>query len=212
MRIAVLGGTGDFGGALCRRWGTDTDHEIRVGSRSLERARDAAATYSAAVDREMTGHENEEAAEGADLAVLAVPPDEAPVLASAVDSGPAVIVSPAVAMERSEAGFRYDPPPEAGSTAAAVAERVSTPVVAAFHALPAARLADPDAEFGIDVPIAGDDPAARERAVRAVESVDGLRPLEVGGLDCAPQIESLVPLLINVGAENGLHDLGVRFG
>ncbi len=210
MRIAVLGGTGEFGGGLCRRWGAETDHELRVGSRDAERARNVAATYSDAVGREISGHRNEIAADGADLAVLAVPPDVAPVLAAAVEPGPDAFVSPAVGMSRSAGDFSYTPP-EAGSVAAEVAQRVETPVVAALHPLPAARLADTDAELGIDVPIAG-DPAARERVAAAVESVDGLRALDVGGLDCASQIESLVPLLINVGAENGLHDLGIRFG
>jgi len=210
MRIAVLGGTGDFGGGLCRRWGAETDHELRVGSRSRERARNAAETYGDAVGREITGHTNENAAAGADLAVLAVPPDEAPVLAAAVEPGPDVLVSPAAAMERTEGGFRYAPP-DAGSVAAAVKARVETPVVAALHTLPANRLADLSNELGIDAPIAGDDPDARERVAAAVEGIDGVRPLEVGGLGSAAQLESLVPLLINAGVENGLHDLGVRF-
>ena len=47
MRIALLGGTGDIGAGLALRWGLDTDHELLVGSRDPERARERAADYEA---------------------------------------------------------------------------------------------------------------------------------------------------------------------
>jgi NADPH-dependent F420 reductase len=209
MRIAVLGGTGDFGGGLCLRWGADTDHEIRVGSRSAERARSAAESYSETVGREITGHENEAAAEGADIAVLAVAPSVAPEVGAAIESEVETLVCPAVEMHRVKGSFRVDAP-EAGSIAEAVAEEVETPVVGALHPLPAARLADLDEDLGVDVPVAGVEPA-RERVVEAIEGIEGLRALHVGGLSCTREIESLTPLIINVGIENGFHDLGVEF-
>ena len=45
MRIALLGGTGDIGAGLALRWGFDTDHEVLVGSRDPERARERADEY-----------------------------------------------------------------------------------------------------------------------------------------------------------------------
>jgi len=47
MRIALLGGTGDIGEGLALRWAHDTDHEVIIGSRDPERARDAAERYTA---------------------------------------------------------------------------------------------------------------------------------------------------------------------
>ncbi|MFB6195646.1 MAG: NAD(P)-binding domain-containing protein, partial [Haloplanus sp.] len=45
MDVALLGGTGDIGGALALRWARDTDHTVVVGSRDAERARECAADY-----------------------------------------------------------------------------------------------------------------------------------------------------------------------
>jgi reduced coenzyme F420:NADP oxidoreductase (EC 1.6.99.-) len=72
MRIALLGGTGDIGEGLALRWGRDSEHDIVIGSRDPEKARDAADDYEselAAYDKEtkITGFENEMAADRADV-------------------------------------------------------------------------------------------------------------------------------------------------
>jgi hypothetical protein len=85
-------------------------------------------------------------------------------------------------------------------------------VVGAFHNLAAGRLADLDAELGIDTLVVGDDPDATDMVSRLAEEIVGLRALNAGGIANAPEIEALTPLLINVAQENdGMHDLGVRF-
>ena len=221
MRIALLGGTGDIGEGLALRWGRDTDHEVLVGSRDPERARDAAARYEAeiagrGVERSVGGFANAMAADRADVVVLAVPPefvvDTVEAVADRLD-GDDVVVSPAVSMRRTPAGFRYDPP-AAGSTtkAAAAAVPEGVPVVGAFHSLAAGRLADLDAALGLDVPVVGDDPDAKATVRRLAEEIDGLRALDAGGLDAAAEAESVTPLLVTLAVNNkGLHDLGVRF-
>jgi NADPH-dependent F420 reductase len=86
------------------------------------------------------------------------------------------------------------------------------PVVGAFHNLAAGRLADLDADLGIDTLLVADDPDAKETVRLLADGIDGLRPLDAGGLANAPEIEALTPLLINVATNNeGMHDLGVRF-
>jgi NADPH-dependent F420 reductase len=79
MRIALLGGTGDIGEGLAVRWGRDTAHELLIGSRDPERAREAADAYQETVadhggDADIAGYDNTMAADRADVAVLAVPP------------------------------------------------------------------------------------------------------------------------------------------
>ena len=69
MRIAVVGGTGDFGLALARRL-VDAGDYVVIGSRDAERARAKAAEAGAAA-----GASNADAVGGVDLVVLAVKAD-----------------------------------------------------------------------------------------------------------------------------------------
>jgi NADPH-dependent F420 reductase len=221
MRIALLGGSGDIGEGLALRFGRDTSHDIVIGSREPEKAREAAESYEAelddrGVDAKLTGFENEMAADRADVVVLAVPPYHvADTVDSVADSlgEDDIIVSPATGMQRDEEGFHYHRP-EAGSVTALAAGAApdGVPVVGAFHNLAAGRLADLDAELGIDTLVIGEDEAAKATVSSLAEDIDGLRALDAGGIANAPEIESVTPLLINVGMHNdGLDDLGVRF-
>lgn len=221
MRIALLGGTGDVGEGLAVRWGRDTGHELLLGSRDPERAREAAESYRETVadhggDADIAGYANEMVTDRADVAVLAVPPyhvvDTIEAVADRLDEDD-VLVTPAAGMSRDEDGFSYNPP-GAGSVAALVRETTpdTVPVVGAFHNLAAGRLADLGTELGIDTLVFGDDDDAVDSITQLAEEIEGLRALHVGGLGAAPEVESLTPLLINVAQQNeGLHDLGVRF-
>ncbi|OYR81580.1 NADPH-dependent F420 reductase, partial [Halorubrum distributum] len=85
-------------------------------------------------------------------------------------------------------------------------------VVGAFHNLAAARLANLDADLGVDTLVIGDDADAKRTVADVAEGIEGLRALDAGGVANAPEIEGLTPLLINVASNNDdLHDLGVRF-
>lgn len=221
MRIALLGGTGDIGEGLALRWGHDTNHELLIGSRDPEKARDAAESYVetvAAADGEATvkGFTNEMAADRSDVVVLAVPPyhvaDTVESVADVLDADD-VVVTPAAGMKRDDDGFHYHPP-SAGSVTALVREAVpdEVPVVGAFHNLGAGRLTDLDAELGIDTLVLGEDEDAMNTVSRLAEEIEGLRALDAGGLSNAAEVESVTPLLINVAQNNeGMHDLGVRF-
>ncbi|RCU46779.1 NADPH-dependent F420 reductase [Haloplanus salinus] len=221
MRIALLGGTGDIGEGLALRWAYHTDHEVVIGSRDPEKARAKAEEYetelsSRGVDRKINGFENAMAADRARVIVLAVPAyhvtDTVEAVADALDDE-TVLVTPATGMKRDDDGFHYNRP-GAGSVTQLVANAApeTVPVVGAFHNLAAGRLADLDADLGIDTLLVGDDPDAKDLVSLLADDIDGLRPLDVGGLTNAAEVESLTPLLINVAMHNdGLHDLGVRF-
>lgn len=220
MRIALLGGTGDIGGALALRWAYDSHHEIVVGSRDPERARTKADEYetelqSRDVDRKITGFANEMAADRGDVVVLAVPPYHvADLVESIADTlEDSVLVSPAVGMTRDDDGLHYDPP-EAGSVTELVADVApdSVPVVGAYHNLSADRLANLDLEIDLDTVLVGDDADAKEQVARLTRDIEGLRPLDGGGLTNAHEVEGITPLLVNIGSLNdGLHDVGVKF-
>ena len=220
MRIALLGGTGDIGQGLALRWAYDTSHEILIGSRDPERAREKAEEYeteldSRAVECEIKGFANAMAADRADVVVAAVPAyhlvDTVESVADRLDD--AVLVSPAVGMKRDDDGLHYNRP-GAGSVTALAADAApdGVPVVGAFHNLAAGRLADLDATFDWDTLLVGDDDDAKGIVADLAEGIEGLRAVDAGGLANAAEVESVTPLLINVARENdGLHDLGVKF-
>jgi hypothetical protein len=220
MRIALLGGTGDIGQGLALRWAYDSNHEIVLGSRDPEKARTKAEEYETELDslgrdRKVTGFVNEMAADRADVVVLAVPAYHVSDTVEAVTESlnESILVTPAVGMSRDDDGFHYNPPPH-GSVAALAAEAApeDVPVVGAFHNLAAGRLADLEADIDWDTPVFGDDTDAKETVMQLAADIEGLRPLDAGGLANAAEVESLTPLLINLARENdGLHDLGVKF-
>ena len=220
MQIAFLGGTGDIGEGLALRIARDTDHDVLIGSRKAEKAQAAADEYEATlddrgVDAAVEGLENPEAAARADVAVAAVPAYHLSDTLDAVadELGDAVLVSPAVGMQRDEDGLHYNPPGIGSVTQLAAASAPDdVPVVGAFHNLAAGKLADLDAELDWDVPIVSDDDEAKALIVELTEEVETLRPLDAGGLANAAEVESVTPLLINLAANNDdLHDLGVKF-
>ncbi|MFW6153163.1 MAG: NADPH-dependent F420 reductase [Halobacteriota archaeon] len=220
MRIAILGGTGAIGEGLAVRIGRDTDHEVVIGSREPDRASNAATRYlgrlrARGYDPQLSGRSNERAVEDADLIVAAIPPysvaDAIEGIADAIPEG-SIVVSPAVGLKRDEAGVHYHRPSAGSVTAlAAQAAPAETPVVGAFHSLPAARLVDLDDSLELDTIVVGDDGAARRTVIELAGSIDGLTALDGGPLANAPEVEAQTALLINLGRYNEhLHDAGFR--
>ncbi len=221
MRIALLGGTGDIGEGLALRWAFHSDHEVIVGSRDPDRARAKADEYETELssrgrDVTVNGFVNEMAADRADVVVLSVPPahvtDTIASVADGLDAG-TILVSPAVAIERDDEGFHYDPPPAGSVTAeAAWAAPDGVPVVGAFHNLAADRLANLDVELAADTLLVGDDRDAKGTVRLLAEAIEGVRALDAGGVANAPEVESLTPLLINIARFNrGMYDVVVEF-
>ncbi len=220
MRIALCGGTGDLGAGLALRWTRDTNHEVVIGSRDPEKARDHAESYEAElrsrdIEGKINGFENAMAADRADVVVLCVPAYHLSDTIESIEGNldDTVLVSPAVGMQREE-GVMTANPPQTGSVTALAADAApdDVPVVGAFHGLAAGRLADLDAELGWDTLLVGDDAEAKTTVKTLTDGIDGLRALDAGPLAAAPEVESLTPLLINVASHNdGLHELGVRF-
>jgi len=221
MRIALLGGTGDIGQGLALRWAYDTSHEVLIGSRDPEKARNKAEEYeteldSRGVDAEIKGFENAMAADRADVAVVAVPPyhvsDTVEAVADRLDDDD-VLVTPAVGMKSDEEGLHYHRPGAGSVTAvAASAAPDGVPVVGAFHNLAADRLANLDADLDVDTLVVGDDGDAKETVTTLAEQIEGLRALDAGPIANAAEVESLTPLLINLARYNdGMHDVGITF-
>ena len=221
MRIALLGGTGDIGQGLALRFAHDTDHEVLIGSRDPEKARDAVESYTdeledRGVDASVKGFGNEMAADRADVVILSVPPyhvgDTVEAVEDVLDSE-TILVTPAVGMQGDEDGLHYHPP-GTGSVTELVAERApdEVPVVGAFHNLAADALSDLDNELDLDTLLVANDDDAKETVRNLANEIEGLRALDVGPLANAAEVESVTPLVINIAKYNeDLHDVGVKF-
>jgi NADPH-dependent F420 reductase len=195
MKVAIIG-AGNVGTALATSL-TRAGHEVVISARDPQHAASAAAATGAT-----PAPSNAVAVDGADVVIAAVPatalPDIAAELGGALDGTPIVDVTNRMA-------FGADGPSmdTSVSNAEELAARLpSTPVVKAFNTLFASKQADPTADGAqLDGYVAGDDPAAKATVLALVESI-GLRPVDVGPLARARQLESLAFLNIALNATN----------
>lgn len=197
MRVAILGGTGSFGGALAVRLRAAGDSVV-VGSRDAERARAAAAELG------VEGAANEDALAGVDIAVLAVKADGALETARelAVALGRTPLLSVASALRFSKAGVRPDP--DARSLAERIAEVVEAPVVAGLHSLGAQTLggSEPPDE---DALVCGDNADAKALALALAAGVVSGRALDAGPLASARALEGMTAVIVNVNRRYKAH-------
>jgi NADPH-dependent F420 reductase len=189
MKVAILGGTGDFGLALAKRLAAAGD-EVVVGSRDAARAQAAGAEVGAA------GAANEDAVRGVDIVVLAVKSDAAlptaEALADAIGDTPTLSV--ASELNFSKTGVR---PREGGRSLAEDTQALLRgPVVAGLHSLAAASLEKGPAAG--DALICGDDAAAKELALELAGKVVSGRALDAGPIESARALEGMVAVIVNL--------------
>jgi NADPH-dependent F420 reductase len=203
MRIAVVGGTGDFGLALARRL-VEAGDDVVVGSRDAARAGEKGAEVGA------EGAANEDAVRGADIVVLAVKAeaalDTARSLAAAIGATPTLSV--ASELRFSKSGVR---PRDGRSLAEETAALLAAPVLAGLHSLAAASLAAGPADG--DALVCGDDAAAKERALELAAKVVRGRALDAGPLESARALEGMTAVIVNLNrrykGHAGIHVTGL---
>jgi len=196
VRVAIVGGTGDFGLALARRL-VEAGDEVVIGSRDAARAGEKAAEAGAA-----GGAANEDAVCGVDLVVLATNASAARATAAELR---AVLASPLLSVA-SEI-----PPRRAGSLAEEIAALVDVPLVAGLHSLAAGKLAQgrPDE----DAFVCGDNPEAKALALELAAKVVAGRALDAGPLASARALEGLTAVIVNLNkrykGHAGVHVTGL---
>jgi predicted dinucleotide-binding enzyme len=195
MQVAIIG-AGNVGTALATSLAR-AGHHVVISARDPQHAVTAASTAGAT-----PATSNTAAVEGADVVIAAVPAaalaDLAAELGSAIEGTPFVDASNRMAF--GAAGPSMD---TSSSNAEDLAARLpATPIVKAFNTLFASRQVDPTAGgTQLDGYVAGDDAAAKATVLALVESI-GLRPVDVGPLVRARQLESLAFLNIALNATN----------
>jgi 8-hydroxy-5-deazaflavin:NADPH oxidoreductase len=199
--IAVVGGTGPQGKGLAYRWARH-GHRVTLGSRSAERAEEAAAAIRDRVPGAIVGAAtNADAAAAADVVVLAVPYDGHDELVTSLKGqlNGKVVISCVNPLGFDKLGpYGLDVP--GGSAAEEAASIVADArLVGAFHHVSAPTLwGDADYLDHEDVLVCGDDADAKGVAVelaRAVTSRDGV---DAGRLRIARQLEPWTAVLISI--------------
>jgi 8-hydroxy-5-deazaflavin:NADPH oxidoreductase len=207
--IAVIGGTGHQGLGLAMRWAA-AGVPVIIGSRSPERARDAAERVRAATAGPVDGAENLQAARAADVIVVTVPAEAhaATLTAIAPATEGKVVVDVTVPLGSTPSDAVQLPE----GSAAEAAQRffgAGVRVVGAFHSVPAALLLDLARPVDCDVLVCGDDRQAKARVIDLATAF-GARALDVGALRQTHTLERLTALLIGLGRRVHRHDLGIR--
>lgn len=209
--VAILGGTGPQGRGLARRFAT-AGLTVVLGSRSAERAADAARTLAGETGGAVSGLDNVAAARAGDIVVVAVPWDGhadllrelAPALA-----GKVVVdcVNPLAFDKRGPHAVAV----EAGSAAQEAAELVpDATVVGAFHNVSAVLLDDPEVDsIDSDVLVLSDDKEAAELVCELAGRIPGVRGVRAGRLRNAREVEGLTANLIAINRRYHTH-AGVR--
>ena len=189
MRIAVVGGTGDFGLALAQRL-VEAGEDVVIGSRDAERAKAKAAEIGAA------GAANADAVREAAIVVLAVKAEAA--LATAEGLREAIGATPVLSVA-SELRFTKSgvyPSDDARSIAERTQELLEAPVCAGLHSLAAASLAHGRADG--DALVCGDDAAAKEVALALAAKVVTGRSLDAGPLASARALDGVTAVIVNL--------------
>lgn len=202
--IAVIGGTGHLGKGIARRL-AKAGHSVTIGSRTAEKAQDAAAELG------VTGAANEDAAKGQDVVIVSVPyaSQEATLKQIAPLVGNAIVVDTTVPLVPPKV-MRVQLP-EAGSAAAEAREHLGPDVrfVTAFHNV-AAHILDSDETVECDVLVFSDDVDARNTVIGLIGEMD-MRGISGGALVNSAAAEALTSLLIYMNKTYSADGAGIRF-
>ncbi|HSI81635.1 MAG TPA: NADPH-dependent F420 reductase [Solirubrobacterales bacterium] len=213
--IPIIGGTGALGFGLALRWAR-AGHAVVIGSRSEERATEAARRVTEAVpDAEVEGLPNTQAARQGPIVFLTVPfraqSENLNNLREVLEAGQILVdcTVPLAAAVGGKATRSLDV--WQGSAAQQAQEMVpeGVTVVAALHTVGAPDLSDTRVELAEDVLLCGDRKSDKARVARLVEAIPGLRAVNAGPLETARIVEQLTPLLISINARYKTH-AGIR--
>ena len=198
--VSFVSGTGPAGFGLAARFARAGD-EVVIGSRSLERAEEARAMVLEHVpDARVTAAENAAAVEAGDVVFLTMPAPAQRQSVEAVAGALAgkIVVSMSNPVQVDE-GRVTTFIPAAGSLAEEVQELVPTArVVGAFHEIHVRKFAKLDRRIDSDTIVTGDDDLAKQAVMRLCGHVEGVRPIDGGGLRLTRFVEGFVAVLISI--------------
>jgi len=205
MSIGILGGTGDQGRGLARRLGL-AGNPVIIGSRSAERA--AVAAQGLGGELGIRGMANADAAESADVVIVAVPWDgHGALLASlAAPLAGKVVIDCVNPMGFDERGAYPLAVPEGSAAQQAAAVLPNSVVVGAFHHVSAVLLLDPAVPTcDLDVLVLGDNRQATDLVQALAARIPGARGVYAGRLRNCGQVEAFTANLVSINRRYKTH-------
>jgi len=205
LTIGILGGTGDQGRGLARRFAL-AGHPVIIGSRSAERA--AAAAQSLGADPRIRGMANADAAAAADVVIVAVPWDgHGELLASlAAPLAGKIVIDCVNPLGFDQRGCYPLAVAEGSAAQQAAAVLPDSVVVGAFHHVSAVLLLDPAVHsVDLDVLVLGDDRQATDLVQALAARIPGARGLYAGRLRNCGQVEALTANLVSINRRYKAH-------
>lgn len=211
MRIALIGGTGKEGRGLAVRWAA-AGHQVVLGSRDAERARQGAEELSKLAGAALEGAENAAALAGADITLLSVPYSAHADTLRALKSELAgrILIDITVPLQPPTVSQVHLPPGQSAALEAQAILGPETKVVAALHHVSSTQLIDPKKNIDCDVLVCADDAEAKATVLALVKDL-GLRGLDAGALRNSIALESLTPILLALNKKYKSSGAGIRF-
>lgn len=210
--IAVLGGTGNEGPGLARRWAKSGRYNVIIGSRQAEKGQRVAGELNEEIGQNLIqGMANEEAAQSAEICVLTVPYSaQGPTLQSLKEILQGKILIDVTVPLKPPKVARVNIPDgrSAGEEAQAILGE-GVRVVSAFQNVGAAHLAEDESHIDCDVLICGDDKAAKAEAIALAEAA-GMRGIDAGPLQNAVVVEGLTSVLIGINIRHKVKGAGIK--
>ncbi len=193
--IAIVGGTGNLGGALALRLGAP-GVKIIIGSRDAEKAKNAVAMLKPKLRAgELQGTTNREAVKDADFVVIAVPYEGHAQMVSDLRGqlGGKVVIDAVVPLNKIKP---FVPPAGSALLEAQQILAGEAPVIGALHNISAVDLGDVDSPLG-DVLVCGDNLEAKNKVMELIERI-GARAFDGGPAANAYVIEGLTGVIIHL--------------
>jgi NADPH-dependent F420 reductase len=208
--LAILGGTGDLGTGLARRW-VQAGYQVIIGSRTLEKAEVATSDLREVMAERGMGEiavqamENLAAAEAAEIVALTVPFSHQASTLELVKpalQGKILIDVTVPLVPPKVARVQLPPQGSAGQIAQDIlGEEVF--VVSAFQNVAAHHLQE-GRGLDCDVLVCGNKKVARAEVITLVEAA-GMRGFHAGMINNAAAAEALTSVLITINKQYGCH-------
>ena len=209
--VAVIGGTGKEGKALVFRLAR-AGYKVLIGSRSLKKARSAAAEFSQNLggNAVIYGFSNISATRKADIVILVVPysahKDLLEIIKKAMRGK--LLIDATVPLTLSDVSIVQMPP--AGSAAQEAHEILGDDiqVTTAFQNISYASLME-EGPVDCDVLVTGTSEAARSETIKLVSTI-GFTGWDAGPIENSAVVEGLTSLLIGINKKYKSTSAGIR--
>jgi len=197
--VAIVGGTGNLGGALALRLGAP-GVRIIIGSRDAEKAKRAVDTLKMHLRAgELLGMTNQEAVKQGEFVVIAVPYEGHAQMVQNLKgqlSGK-IVINTVVPLKK---GRPFVPAAGSALLEAQGILGAEAPVIGALHNISAVDLQEVDAPLG-DVLVCGDNEEAKQKVMEIVRRI-GARVFDAGPAANAYVVEGITGILIHLNRKH----------